>query len=155
MAEFFGTAQGARKEQSCVGGKASGMRTSASSWQGAVVVELTYDPKLGRGRYVVEQRVHHGAGIRQHLAAGIIGEVDKGAAERMAASAALDRIAATMSNLDLRDREIWVEVKRILAASGRTISRKRPAPIPEGAPTLLGLAKRVAAAKAARAEGDG
>ena len=43
MAHFLGTLQGARGEASRLGGKESGLRTVAASWQGSVRVYLSVE----------------------------------------------------------------------------------------------------------------
>ena len=43
MAHFYGTLKGNRGEASRLGTKASGIRTTAASWEGAVQVLLTHE----------------------------------------------------------------------------------------------------------------
>ena len=43
MAHFYGTLQGVRGEASRLGGKESGLRTVAASWEGSVCVYLSYE----------------------------------------------------------------------------------------------------------------
>ena len=65
-----------RSEASRLGTKKSGMICKAMSWSGCVRVELDHDEKTGKDRFVVYQEQHHGngAGIRETIAEGVIGE---------------------------------------------------------------------------------
>jgi hypothetical protein len=123
--EFHGTLSGyGRRDVTRAGGKTTGLVSVAASWRGAIEVRLTYDSDLKRARYVIEQRPHMGAGISQHLAAGILGELDKGAAERFAAIGALDRIAAAVSQRGAKTpSELLNDIAAILLTSGRKTTR--------------------------------
>lgn len=65
MAHFIGTVKGGRGEASRLGHKATGLRTVAASWQGAVRVELyTRDGKDFAHVYLMPWQ---GAGTRREL----------------------------------------------------------------------------------------
>lgn len=138
MTEFYGTVtgralRGGTGTVSRVGDKATGLRAVASSMRGAVHVELAYDKATGKARYTIEQRPHLGAGIGQHIASGFLGELDRGAAERMAACATLDRLAAAFRNRGRRSpSDMLAEIGEALRASGRDTA---PAPIAPAAAT--------------------
>lgn len=67
MAHFRGVVQGARKAESRLGHKSSGLRTEAQSWEGKVVTYLTYDAKAGHDVAQVWLEPHHGAGSTRLL----------------------------------------------------------------------------------------
>jgi hypothetical protein len=125
MAEFKGSVtgralRGGTGTVSRIGDKKTGLRTLATSWRGAISVDVAYDADTGKARYTIEQRPHMGAGIRQHLAAGFLGELDRGGAERMAACGALDRIAGTMrERAGKTPSAVLAAISDILRAGGR------------------------------------
>lgn len=73
MAQFRGIIQGQRGEASRLGSKASGLTVEAASWQGKIEVRLWHDETAGRDLYEVTQERHHGSGVRQVLASGVVG----------------------------------------------------------------------------------
>lgn len=60
MAHFLGTVQGARGEGSRLGGKDSGLRTCAASWQGSVRVYLYAEGGVDMARVMLEPWHSHG-----------------------------------------------------------------------------------------------
>jgi len=76
MSHFYGWVQGNRGEASRGGSKKSGYHTIAASWNGAIEVRLSYDPKTKKNRYVVYQSKWHGKGVEREIARGIIGDED-------------------------------------------------------------------------------
>ena len=73
MAHFRGTLQGTRGEASRLGSKKSGLTVDAASWQGSVLVVLTYDEATGKDIAEVALQPHHGAGIAKILYCGPVG----------------------------------------------------------------------------------
>jgi hypothetical protein len=73
MSHFYGTLRGSRGEATRQGTATSGMHTVAASWRGAIYVHLHVDSD-GRDCFSVYQGTWHGAGIREPIATGIIGE---------------------------------------------------------------------------------
>lgn len=65
MAEYMGIVRGSRGEASRLGGKASGLVTTAASWQGAV--EVTLHQCQGDTYAVVTLRPWRGAGVSRTL----------------------------------------------------------------------------------------
>lgn len=72
MSHFYGVLQGDRGDVTRRGTKESGLRTTAASWAGAVVVELYVDA-AGRDCYSVGQIPWHGRGVSVPIATGVIG----------------------------------------------------------------------------------
>lgn len=75
MAHFYGTIKGTRGQASRLGGKASGLRVKAMSWQGAVEVSLIHDEQTGKDIAYVTLNYHpgNGAGTRKVLYDGPVG----------------------------------------------------------------------------------
>lgn len=73
MAHFRATVQGSRGEASRLGSKASGIEAYVASWQGAVAVRLSHDPKTGKDTVSVMLTPHQGVGTVQTLYYGPIG----------------------------------------------------------------------------------
>lgn len=74
MAQFLGSVSGQRGEATRLGSKKSGLTVSAASWAGKVTVRMYHDEKTGEDRFVVEQGQHHGRGIREEIASGVVGQ---------------------------------------------------------------------------------
>lgn len=74
MAHFYGELQGSRGEATRLGSKASGLRTLAASYQGAVSVRL-YE-RNGVDYAAVSLVPHHGLGTRRTLYDGPVSGVD-------------------------------------------------------------------------------
>ena len=74
MSHFYGFAQGNKGYASRGGSKKSGYHTIAASWDGAIEVKLSYDPKTDTNYYVVYQSKWHEKGVESEIARGIIGE---------------------------------------------------------------------------------
>tara|TARA_R100000093_G_scaffold68129_1_gene39640 strand:- start:394 stop:630 length:237 start_codon:yes stop_codon:yes gene_type:complete len=74
MSHFYGCAQGSRGQATRGGTKTSGYHTIAASWDGAIEVKLSYDPKTDKNIYIVYQSKWHGKGVEREIARGIIGE---------------------------------------------------------------------------------
>lgn len=74
MAHFYGMTQGFRGAASRLGGKESGLTTTAASWSGAIRVELRHDAATGKDKFVVTQTPWHGCGVSEIIASGTIGE---------------------------------------------------------------------------------
>lgn len=72
------------------------------SWSGMVQVDMWHDEKNDVDRFTVEQRQHHGngAGIRETLAEGIIGETT---AKKESAPTALDAMRTILEWAESRD----------------------------------------------------
>lgn len=73
MSHFYGTLNGNRGGASRCGSKASGLSAIAASWAGAVKVYVYVDQQ-GRDCYVVYQDTWQGAGIKQDIARGVLGQ---------------------------------------------------------------------------------
>lgn len=65
MAHFRGTLCGARGEASRLGGKSSGLRTEAASWQGKVVTYLYEKDGIDYARVSLAR--HNGSGCEREL----------------------------------------------------------------------------------------
>ena len=76
MSHFYGSVKGNRGWATRGGSKKSGYEAVAASWDGAIEVRLSYDPKTKKNRYVVYQSKWHGKGIEREIARGIIGDED-------------------------------------------------------------------------------
>ena len=76
MSHFYGCAQGNRGYASRGGSKKSGYHTIAASWDGAIEVRLSYDPKDDTNYYAVYQTMWRGKGVEMLIARGIIGDED-------------------------------------------------------------------------------
>jgi hypothetical protein len=74
MSHFYGVIQGNRGDATRGGSKGSGLTAVAASWAGAVEVELFHSETDGRDHFAVRQRKWEGAGVKQDLVAGILGE---------------------------------------------------------------------------------
>ena len=74
MSHFYGKLQGGRKEVTRTGSKKSGMTSKVASWDGAIEVRVSYNPKTRKNHFMVWQRTHEGSGISQLMVEGIIGE---------------------------------------------------------------------------------
>jgi hypothetical protein len=74
MAQFYGSVHGSRGEATRLGGKGSGMRVLAASWQGAIRTVLWHNEELGVDCYRVEQTGWHGVGVSKILAEGVVGK---------------------------------------------------------------------------------
>lgn len=74
MAQFFGTVQGSRGQASRLGSKKGGLTVTAASWQGRIEVILYHDVADGQDKFCIRQVPHHGRGIHQVIAEGIVGE---------------------------------------------------------------------------------
>lgn len=75
MAHFRGTMVGSRGETSRLGTKSSGLKSRLASWDGAVEIELRYEPSTGKNLCIVTQTQHHGAGCYQEIARFEIGKL--------------------------------------------------------------------------------
>jgi hypothetical protein len=82
MAHFYGELRGSRGEVTRLGTKASGLRTMAASWEGAVVVRL-WD-RDGVDMATVSLRPHHGAGVHRVLYDGPVSGAPAHIAEHIA-----------------------------------------------------------------------
>ena len=63
-----------RTTPTACGHKTGGITTRAASWAGAVEVRVWYDATAEGDRFEVRQTLHHGAGVREVIASGIVGE---------------------------------------------------------------------------------
>jgi len=70
MAHFRGILRGSRGEATRLGTKASGLRVEAQSWQGKLVVYLSYDAKSRKDVASVELERHFGEGASRLLWSG-------------------------------------------------------------------------------------
>jgi len=70
MAHFYGVLQGSRGEATRLGTKASGVHTTAASWEGAVKVDLWYDEDDGVDRCTVWLVPWHGHGTEKLVYSG-------------------------------------------------------------------------------------
>lgn len=70
MAHLYGTIVGSRGMASRIGGKASGLRVRAASWEGAVTVML-YE-RDGKDYAHVCLATHNGAGVERELFDGLV-----------------------------------------------------------------------------------
>lgn len=77
MAHFYGTLRGSRGEASRLGTIVSGLSVNAASWAGSISVRLWHDEKAGVDRFRICQEPHHGAGISETIAEGIVGQPAK------------------------------------------------------------------------------
>ena len=73
MSHFYGMLQGSRGAATRQGTKKSGIRTTAASWKGCVKVRLFINDE-GEDMFEVSQDKWEGAGVRETLAIGKIGE---------------------------------------------------------------------------------
>jgi len=67
MAHFYGRIKGARGEVTRLGGIASGMKTTAASWEGAVCVSLYYDMETKSDFVRVTLQPWKGCGVFKEL----------------------------------------------------------------------------------------
>lgn len=74
MAHFFGEVEGNKGRASRLGSASSGIRTTAASWDGAVRVQITYNPATGKNEFVVAQTSWKNHGVEQEIARGVVGE---------------------------------------------------------------------------------
>ena len=74
MAQFYGTLQGSRGPASRLGSKNSGLQVSAASWSGGIEIDLWYDSTAKVDRFEIRQAMHHGGGIHEVIAKGVIGK---------------------------------------------------------------------------------
>lgn len=74
MAQFYGTIQGSRGSASRLGDKQSGLQVSAASWSGRVEVDLWHDKVTKVDTFTIRQAPHHGRGISEEIASGIVGQ---------------------------------------------------------------------------------
>ena len=76
MSHFYGSIPiSARKTVTTARGhKSTGIETRAASWAGAIQTRLWHDVGTGEDRFMVFQTQHHGAGVEEILAQGIVGE---------------------------------------------------------------------------------
>jgi hypothetical protein len=78
MAHFYGTVSGCAKTQATRRGhKASGLQTTAASWQGAIRVSIWHDYETERDRYRVWFIDWPSARERMTLASGFLDEADQ------------------------------------------------------------------------------
>lgn len=77
MSHFYGTIEGNRGEATRGGTKASGLVAQVASWSGAIRVHVKYDEVTGRNHFTVYQIPWRGAGIRERIAEGIVGQESK------------------------------------------------------------------------------
>jgi hypothetical protein len=96
MSHFYGTLQGGRGRATRCGTKKSGLDTRAASWGGCISVDLYHDEKTGEDCFTVYQTQHpsNGAGIRETIAEGVIGQPTKkenGKAELLEMSARYEK----------------------------------------------------------------
>ena len=73
MSHFYGRVAGNSGSATRYGSKRSGYHTVAASWDGAIEVRLSYDPKTDTNYYAVYQSMWHGKGVEMLIARGIIG----------------------------------------------------------------------------------
>lgn len=74
MAQFFGSIQGMKGEETRLGSKSSGMRAEAASWQGKIVVKLSHNTDTGLDEFTVNMEPHSGKGERLEIASGVVGQ---------------------------------------------------------------------------------
>ncbi len=113
MAHYLGEVSGSRGSATRLGTKNSGMVTKAMSWSGMVRVDVVHDDATGEDRFTVEQRQHpgNGAGIREEIASGIIGQPTKkenGKAELIEAlkDAAAELIRLHENQADIEEEDL-------------------------------------------------
>ena len=74
MAHFYGELRGCWGLASRIGGKRSGLCTTAASWAGAVRVVVHHEAADNRDYYTVSLIPWHGSGPSRVLAQGVLGE---------------------------------------------------------------------------------
>lgn len=74
MVHFRGEVTGRGLAASCLGTRASGLRTEAQSWQGKVEVRLSHDAETGIDYALVSLMPHEGSGVCKTLYFGPVGE---------------------------------------------------------------------------------
>ena len=74
MSHFYGRVTGNRGPATRCGSKVSGYHTVAASWDGAIEVRLSYDPKTDASHYVVYQSKWYGRGVEREISRGTVGE---------------------------------------------------------------------------------
>lgn len=119
MSHFYGTVQGNRGEGTRAGHKNSGLETYAASYRGAIYVRLDHDEATGKDRFTVSQTIWQGAGIREEIASGVIGESSaeaKRASELARVAEGTRRQLAALSE-PLPDEEALVEAMRAYGGS--------------------------------------
>ncbi|KKL11926.1 hypothetical protein LCGC14_2540870 [marine sediment metagenome] len=77
MAHFYGTLRGSRGKASRLGTKTSGLDVCAASWAGAIRVHIWHDTSNDVDRFEVRQEAHHGAGVSEPIATGVLGQPAK------------------------------------------------------------------------------
>lgn len=88
MSHFYAKIEGARGEGTRTGTKASGLRTWAASWSGAVRVSLMHKDDTGEDWVRVDLVPWHGRGVTRELYVGRIdGEPEATARKAVAALA--------------------------------------------------------------------
>ena len=73
MSHFYGTVQGQAGLATRRGSKNSGLVVNAASFKGCISVALEVT-KDGKDKFYIHQEPWHGAGIREHIVEGILGE---------------------------------------------------------------------------------
>lgn len=75
MSHFYGLVQGGAKTPATRwGAKDGGIMVWAASWVGRITITLYHDEKTGKDHFQVDQVPHHGAGVNETLARGVVGE---------------------------------------------------------------------------------
>ena len=73
MSHFYGTLNGNRGQTTRQGTKRTGLTAVAASWAGCVKVYVYIDQQ-GRDAFVIYQDTWQGAGTRQDIARGVLGQ---------------------------------------------------------------------------------
>ena len=74
MSALYGTVQGERGQATKCGHRT--MTTHAASWDGCIVVDLSFDKATGKTTYDISEQPWRGEGIRRQIESGVIGGVE-------------------------------------------------------------------------------
>ena len=74
MSQFYGSVQGKAGRATRLGEKKGGLRTIAASRQGAVQVDLYYNPKTDKDEYIISLVPWYGQGKPLVIASGSVGQ---------------------------------------------------------------------------------
>jgi hypothetical protein len=79
MSHFYASIpESARKTVATARGhKSTGITTRAASWRGAIETTFWHDDATGKDHFRVEHVRHHGAGINQTIAEGVVGRNER------------------------------------------------------------------------------
>jgi hypothetical protein len=115
MAHYLGEVSGSRGSASRLGTKNSGLTVKAMSWSGMVRVDVTHNDATGEDRFTVEQSQHpsNGAGIREIIAEGVIGQPTKKENGKAELVETLQRIATIGDD----EKDVFLQKIREIALS--------------------------------------